>query len=513
METADAIKAIKRFGDAATRIADAIRKLFGPVLKVLTFSPANEAIASATALCAQISKGRLDVVYGARLFSKYRVKAHKKYSFAEDSLPSPTEVASTLAVTIRALGTRHADVQLIIPKLWVAMKAASLPAAASENLPEVVRFEFDRLTPFNADEALYDYLIGKESVEKIDLFIAAAKAGTITDYSQSLTERGIAVKSVTFDISCLATLCSFSTGYPSFIFAEIDRCGIKSGMVDSGIMQSSTSQEFRCDDNVLMAVIIEDFIGGQKGSNSSADKELPVILFFQKEADSLRESLKARGNLSFETLNNLEQKIAGVRGYELTESVLVGGMLEMLWPKARRFNLLAKGVQDRDRKPFFLTILLAVAMAACLAAYILVPIQTETERLEEINRQINMRKAEVQNVEQIKSEIEAINKRLTLINNFRHDKPLYIDLLKEFTTVIPKNVWLTRVRIAGTQANIEGYAQSATSLVQILEASKYFEKVEFASPTFRDARLNMDRFQFKMEIKGSKTEGAVNEKK
>jgi Tfp pilus assembly protein PilN len=516
METAGAIKAIKRFGDIAAGVAEKISRLSRPVLRVLTFSPASDAVARASAFCAQIDQGRIDVIYAVRSFSKYSVKAHKSYRFNEESLPSSSEVASTLAVAIKDLGVRRADVQLIIPKSWVAMKAASLPAAVRENLPEVVRFEFDRLTPFSADEALYDYLTGEGTGEKIELFIAAAKAVAITAYCDSLAERGIVVKSVTFDISCLATLCSFVSGYSSFIFAEIDRCGIKSGTVDDGILKSSSSQEFKCDDDVLMAVIIEDFLMEQKTSSGKEGEEgveRPLILFFRKESESLAEALKTRGKISFETLNNLQHKIAGITGLEGARTLLIGGVLELLWPKARRFNLLSKGIRDRSRKPFLLTALLAAVMAACLLAYIFVPVQTETERLAEINRQINLRKAEVKNVEKIKSDIEAVNKRLVLINNFRHDKPLYIDLIKELTTVVPKNVWLTRVRIADTQANIEGYAPSATSLVQILEASKYFQKVEFASPTFRDARMNMDRFQIKMDIKGSKTAEAGNEKK
>jgi len=49
---------------------------------------------------------------------------------------------------------------------------------------------------------------------------------------------------------------------------------------------------------------------------------------------------------------------------------------------------------------------------------------------------------------------------------------------------------------------IEGYSASATGLLPKLETSRYFEKAEFASPTFRDARMNADRFNIKMEIEG-----------
>jgi hypothetical protein len=52
--------------------------------------------------------------------------------------------------------------------------------------------------------------------------------------------------------------------------------------------------------------------------------------------------------------------------------------------------------------------------------------------------------------------------------------------------------------------DIEGYAASASELLPKLEASKLFQKVEFASPTFRDVKMNSDRFVIKMEIEGIK---------
>jgi general secretion pathway protein L len=84
-------------------------------------------------------------------------------------------------------------------------------------------------------------------------------------------------------------------------------------------------------------------------------------------------------------------------------------------------------------------------------------------------------------------------------------------MLKELTTILPKSAWLTRVRLTDTAVEIEGYAASATELLPKLEESPFFKKVEFASPTFRDARLNSDRFVIKMEIEGTGSPGKVKE--
>ncbi len=512
METARTRETIKRFGDAASGVAGAIKKVAAPVWKVLTLSP-DAAVVPASCLCAEIRKGQVTILHASRAFSKFRIKADKTYRYGEDSVPSPDEVASALAVAFKDFGIRKADVVLVVPKQWVVVKSASLPAAVGENLGQVVTYEFDRFTPFTSDEALYDYLVEKKTSEKIDLLIAAAKASMITEYIDKLLERGIPVRRVTFDLSCLATMCRYETGYDSFLFAEIDRKGIKSGTLEAGMLKAAASQEFGCDDDVLISVIVEDFLAEQKASAGLVSEEGRTIILFREDMASLKESLKSRGALSFEVLSVADKKIADLAGTTTANAAAAGGALEQLWPAARGFNLISKGLRERAKKPFLLTAFLSLAIVGCLVSYLFVPIQTEKDRLREIDRQINMRKEEVRNIEKIKSDIEVISKQIALVNNFRHDKPFYIDLVKELTLVIPKNSWLTRIRIAGSQVNIEGYAPSATSLIQLLEGSKYFHKAEFSSPTFRDARMNMDRFQIKMEMRDLKPVGGANEKK
>jgi Fimbrial assembly protein (PilN) len=70
--------------------------------------------------------------------------------------------------------------------------------------------------------------------------------------------------------------------------------------------------------------------------------------------------------------------------------------------------------------------------------------------------------------------------------------------------ILPKTAWVSRVRVTATSVDIEGYAVTATELIPKLEASKYFAKVEFASTTVRDPRMNADRFNIKMEIENAK---------
>jgi general secretion pathway protein L len=176
-------------------------------------------------------------------------------------------------------------------------------------------------------------------------------------------------------------------------------------------------------------------------------------------------------------------------------------------------NLLDKGIHRRPKTPMTLTVLLLAVLIAAGLFWMVSPLQTEEKKAEMIEREIAARKDEVKKVEGLKKEVEALEKEIAAINAFRTARPLTLNLLREMTRILPNNVWLSRVRFTESTVEIEGYAASATDILPKLEDSRYFKKVEFASPTTRDARLNADRFIIKMEIEESTEEKEQNEQK
>ncbi len=179
---------------------------------------------------------------------------------------------------------------------------------------------------------------------------------------------------------------------------------------------------------------------------------------------------------------------------------------------AEGMNLLDKGIHRTLKPPLALTLVLLAALAALGLFWLVSPLQIEEKRVAAIDREIASRKEEVNKIESLKKELNGVEQEITTIRNFKTSRPVMLDLLREMTRVLPKNAWLSRVRFTESTVEIEGYAASATDIVPKLEASKYFRKVEFASPTFRDVRLKADRFMIKMEIEGLPEEKANHEK-
>jgi general secretion pathway protein L len=92
-----------------------------------------------------------------------------------------------------ALNSRQAPLLLLLPPVWVLRRQITLPAAAQENLGQVIRFEMDRLTPFAADQVYYDHKVEQESSadELIPISIALVPRKKIASWLSLLDGVGI----------------------------------------------------------------------------------------------------------------------------------------------------------------------------------------------------------------------------------------------------------------------------------------------------------------------------------
>jgi general secretion pathway protein L len=99
-----------------------------------------------------------------------------------------------VARIVRGAGVRSAEVVLRLPRDKVLRRLVDLPAAAAENLREVLGFEMDRHTPFKAGEVYFDYRLEGSDPDrkriKVDLVVVPR---TVVDQAVQLaTSWGLA---------------------------------------------------------------------------------------------------------------------------------------------------------------------------------------------------------------------------------------------------------------------------------------------------------------------------------
>lgn len=477
--------------------------MWGYLMRFLAFSLADDTIAPARNVSVSICKGSVSVAHGARVLSKIRIKGFKTYPL-EDKYPSPEGLASSVSMALSSLHASGADVTLCIPKSWAVIKSTEFPCTIRDNLPDVISYEMDRLTPFTREEALYDFRILKEEGGRLTLLVVAARADLINPYIEALRERDCTVTKVTMNLSGLGTLCSFSHKCADAVFFRVGDNEYEAALFSGGLITAARSGSLGTGDERSQVEVITDEIEMLVGEAKKNAVSPQIILSLKGSSPTLREMLKLRMNVTFKILEEGGSTF-GLSSGEIPHEA-VGGVLESLWPKARGLNLLTRGIQKRVKTPVALSVILVAAILVIWGVSIFIPVGVEEKRLAQIQSEIAARKEEVRKVEALKKDVEALEKEISVVGNFKGARPMNLDLVKELTGVLPKKTWLSRLRITGTTVEIEGYATSATELLPKLETSKYFKKVEFASPTFRDVKMNSERFNIRMEIEGVKKE-------
>lgn len=508
--------AIGKVVSIASGTTEKLKELGQLVWRYLTLSLADDRILPKKSLCVSIEKSDVFITYASRFLSRIKIRGFHKHSFGGHEYVQPEELASSTVLTVSNLFAGKPEITLIIPKAWVIISTVELPSVVRENLPEVISYELDRLTPFSSDDAYYDFRILKERDGKLTIVIAAARSDVITPYIEALREKGLSVNRVAVSLSGIGALWRRMEEKTDAVFVDVQEGGYQGALYHDGIIREAFTGDYTATDEKAKAETIMTEIESCRNAAIKDGREPRTVLLLRDTDATLKELLKLRSSGPVTILNEADIKLRLPGPRKDISYASIGGAVESLLPEPTGLNLLKKGSHEKLKPPVGVTGALLAAIIVLWIIQMLTPLRIEGKRLAEIDRQIAMKKDEIKKIEALKREIDAADKDIFTIVHFKEDRPMTLSILKELTAILPKTTWLTRVRTTETNAEIEGYASSATELLPKLEASKLFKKAEFASPTFRDARMNADRFVIKMEIEGVRKpekEGTKNGKK
>jgi general secretion pathway protein L len=468
---------------------------------IFLLSPADQRISYKRTLCLTIEKGEISAALGWRFLSRVKIKGLKRYPQSENEYPSPDFLASSLDLARAELGAEGCPVTLCLPKAWAIIKTVDYPLSVLENLSSVISYELDRITPFTPENAYYDFKVFKMGEEKVTILVAAAKADVLEPYLKALRDREVRVDQITVSLLGLSSLSRYMDEREDFLLLTVGESRYEGVLFLSGTRFETISGSFPGGDERARIEQLEKEIDEPVSISDGRDRSVGVIINLKDKSPLLRAGLTSqiKRPLQFLDESDIGFKTAGW-GQSQIPYAAVGGALESLWLKSLGLNLLRKGQRKKSSPPWIVSLLLVLTLSGLLGAYWLRPIEIEEQRLQYLEKEITLKKAAVKKVDDLKGEIDSAAQEINLINDFKRKRPVSLNVLKELTLVLPKTAWLTRVRVFESQISIEGYAPSATSLIPRLEATAFFRKVEFAAPTFKDPRLQMDRFQIKMEV-------------
>ena len=499
-------------------ISISLRKYSRLLWKYLSFSLADNLFSIAKLVSISIEDDGIYFISGTKIFWKISIKYFKKFPLEENKDLTPEYFAAVVSKAVGEMEATKASFVLSVPKAWTIVQVAEFPVTVRDDLANVIYYELDRLTPLTPENAYYDYKIIDENQDKIKVLLAVAKTDRINSFLEALRSKNIKVEKLSISSMVIRKLIKDTYKIKNSIFVSVNEKSYECGAIINDFTVNSISGKVKfLDDSEINKIINETNLLIDILTKSGFDKVGTKIAI---NADEKLHKIFCEKLSKFPVLNlNRNNKLGLPENSKDISSFALGCFLETVTADHNEFNLLSVKNGKQKSTPVIATAILLAIIISIGAFHLISPIFAGQKSIEQIDERISSLKPEIKKIEALKKEIETISSEIKTINNFKKHSIPAIDILKEITKILPAKTWLTRIRITENTVEIEGYTSSATGIISKLENSKYFQKAEFTSPTFRDQRQNNERFVIKTELKNEnkptkpEEEGKRNEKK
>ena len=481
---------------------------------ILTASPDISSITPKSCLTVSIERGAVSFIYLTRKFKKYTVQAERVYELNEKVFPPPRDVQSYLHLFLEEARLPRIPVTVVVPKSWVILKRGEFPVAVEDFLSEAIANEIDTLTPFNIEEIFYDFSVIDRTETNLYFLLGVIKVDRINPYIENLTHGGLNVVGLSVDLTALGTFLCFvnKDKNKNFLFCSVSGRAVEVAVYKDCIPILIHTDTLGHDNKEHGREISEIVNSASEYLYTEGNQENEKTLFFDSDNVSIKDEVFNNSELTVIPLQDFDTEPFKLTSQRKSVFGAMGAALQSLRTDVKDMNLLLLGKRQKSRKNYFLTVFLILLLVMSFISSKLIPYYKSKETLDELTDSVEKLEISVIQSKKMKKKIKELQEGISVIEDFGLHAYLPLEIMKELTKLIPKDTWLTKLRIRTDGIELEGYAQSATSLIVELEESRFFQKVEFSSPTIKDRRMKMDRFRIRAEINDN-DEGSKEKKK
>lgn len=134
-----------------------------------------------------------------------------------------------------------------------------------------------------------------------------------------------------------------------------------------------------------------------------------------------------------------------------------------------------------------------------VAAFLLVFVMAQSlwlrdHQLESINEAIDSVRAEAMAVQQIRKQIDDASEAAGFLQGRKIENGYKIEMLAELSSILPADTYLDRLSMHAGTTQMQGKSGNAQSLIELINASPYFDNASFRGPTRLDNRSGKEIF-------------------
>lgn len=416
-----------------------------------------------------------------------------------------------------------------IPDKWAMMKFIQVPSTKGKGtIDQLMSFEIERHIPFNLEDVVYDFQIIEEKDRVLTVVFTAVQKQKINFVREVLDK--LSLKPALITTSSFAVLNAIESsgskvgGWQQLmgfsgrlgilgkkgetnVLLYVDKGNFKLSIIQDGIYRDLKSFDF---DSNQMTASVDDIANHLIDLKSSLTVEKYDKLIVSGDSAAISSSvdmLKERLGMNIETVDELASFSRNLEVESKGLAPSIGACLIGIGTGTFRINMLPHKREHHIKKkgPLVAQVLIVI-MVLLLVAIAAAEIMGKKKFLENIEAALEKNEPEIAELDQLSSKIDLFEEKRKNIKDIRANE-LTLDILAELSKMLPKEVWITNLHYKGfsvvnkkqndAEVVINGFAESSSVLIPLLEDSPYFEKVEFVGPI----KKSRDKEGFKLRAK------------
>lgn len=378
----------------------------------------------------------------------------------------------------------------------------SLPAAAADDLAQVLAYEMDRFLPLAAEELYFTYQISERGEKEVKFFLLAVPRNLVAPSLAWAREAGLKV--VALDLPVTAALNAFTK---------------LAGKLPRSWWLLQSEDQYRA----LYQIRRGQLVGLRRLTPAALSSgEWLKELELETSAPAALKPVEPQTLCLVGDLTGLEQRtfnwqpervavvdhqrlaVKAAIPISLPSRILVpalGAAQRGLGRLAWRGNLLPE--TDRDPVQFsnlLLTRFLLLSLVVLLGLWSISALIHKRVTLSRLSQQVAALQPQINEIKREMSDSQRMVQALEELWGSEAQKFKKLAILKKLTEIIPDHTWLYALRLGPKSIEMSGYSRSAADLIPIIEKSGFFTKTEFSSPIVTDGKGN-ENFTLRTELK------------
>lgn len=412
----------------------------------------------------------------------------------------PVERRQALAQAVLTFAREHGvdtrRAYLSVPRAEAAFNRVILPAAARENLGQVLEYEIEHLVPLPRDQVFFDYSARPLGEDRLEVLLVCIPREIVHGYLDALEDAFIRPRGIVLASTAIADYLAFCRGEANGPVGLLLGVGeaVEFALLAGGRLIAS---QLLPASRVAAPADLSRSLARQL-ADGSLDPE-QVQLYRWELANGGGPPLPALGDGDLLNLaaGRLQAPPEFFETHEPSLLPALGAALDAVREGTVPVNLLPEEGRGYDEGPSVATVVLtAVTLALVLGWGASAIIKDELLR-REVRERLASIEPDVAKARKIQDEIDRLRKQLDIVVAQEQERKVTA-LLKELSDLIPADAYLTSVNLRNERLTLDGMARSASDIITAMQKSKHFRDVAFTSPITKTN--DKERFSLQAEV-------------